>query len=62
MCENMPDLTKQMEKEVLDLLHDRDFCREQGIDYYKINGQDVEKVREWVYTQYQQSKNEILLG
>ena len=52
-----PDLTKQMEKEVLDLLYDRKFCGEQGIDYCKINGQDVDRVREWVYTQYQGEGN-----
>jgi hypothetical protein len=54
----MPNLTKQMEKEVLDLLYDRKFCKEQGINYCEINGQDVEKVREWVYTQYENNTRE----
>jgi len=54
----MPDLTEQMEKKVLDLLYDRKFCREIGIDYCKINGQDVDRVREWVYTQYENNTRE----
>jgi len=48
------ELTKLMEKEVLDLLYDRQFCKEMGIDYCKINGSDVDKVRDWVYSQYKE--------
>ena len=42
----------ELEKEVLDLLYDRKFCKEMGIDYCNIDSNDVNKVRDWVYNEY----------